>query len=119
MDRNTICYEDIESGGPDYELMSNLVIYDEIDFKTRIDEDLEAIIEFKILKEGNISGIKITTFTLLTENIICGPTPMLNLPLLIPTSKIKVNIGDLIKIKLNYKMGGGLDSIRTRIEKSS
>jgi len=100
-------------------LMSNFIIYSEINFKNRIEEDLEANIEFKILKKGIISGIKITTFTLLTENIICGPTPMLNPPLLVPTEKINVDIGDQIKIKLNYRMGGGLNSIRTTVKKIS
>ncbi|MGZ7044597.1 MAG: 50S ribosomal protein L11 methyltransferase [Methanobacterium sp.] len=117
LDRDIICYEDIDSNQePNYELMSDLVIYNEIIFQNQIEEDLEVFIEFKILKAGAVSGIKITTFTLLTEGIICGPTPMLNPPLLIPTEKIKVDIGDVIKIKLNYKMGGGLDSIRTRVD---
>ena len=32
------------------------------------------------------NGIKITTFTIINENIICGPTPMLNPPILVPLS---------------------------------
>jgi predicted RNA methylase len=120
MDREHICYDDNEiNQNPDHEIMSNLRIYNEIDFKKEIKEDIEADLEFKISKKGIISGIKITTFTLLTDHLICGPTPMLNPPLLIPTKKINVDIGDLIKIKLIYKMGGGLDSIQTRIEKIS
>lgn len=120
MERENICYEDIEANQkPNYEIMSNFIIYSEIDFKKEIKEDINTDLEFKISKKGIISGIKITTFTLLTENIICGPTPMLNPPLLIPTEKINVDIGDLIKIKLSYKMGGGLNSIQTRIEKIS
>lgn len=120
MDRENVCYEDPEANqNPNYEVLSDLIIYNEINFKNKIDEDLEAYIEFKILKEGTISGIKITTFTLLTENIICGPTPMLNPPLLVPTERINVNMGDHIKIKLSYRMGGGLNSIRTTVEKIS
>jgi predicted RNA methylase len=117
IDRNLICYEDIASNQkPYYKLMSNMVIYNEINFKKKNKTKIETAIEFKILKNGWVSGIKITTFTLLTENIICGPTPMLNPPLLIPLEKIKVNMGDIIKIKLEYEMGGGLDSIKTRFE---
>ena len=120
MERENICYEDKDANqNPNYEVMSNLIIYNEIDFKKEIEEKIVADLEFKISKKGTISGVKITTFTLLTDNLICGPTPMLNPPLLIPTEKINVDIGDLIKIKLSYKMGGGLDSIRTRIEKIS
>lgn len=118
MERENICYEDHEaSEKPRYDVMSNFIIYDEIDFKKEIKEDIESDLKFKISKKGIISGIKITTFTLLTDHLICGPTPMLNPPLLIPTEKINVDIGDIIKIKLIYKMGGGLDSIQTRIEK--
>lgn len=120
MERENICYEDNDAGeNPNYEVMSNFVIYSEIDFKNKVEEDVEADLEFQISKKGSISGVKITTFTLLTDHLICGPTPMLNPPLLIPTEKINVDIGDIIKIKLIYKMGGGLDSIRTRIEKVS
>ncbi len=117
MERENICYEDSEAGeNPNYKVISNFVIYSEINFKSQIEENVEADIEFKISKKGSISGIKITTFTLLTDHLICGPTPMLNPPLLIPTEKINVDIGDIIKIKLIYKMGGGLNSIRTKIK---
>ncbi|MEN4007138.1 MAG: 50S ribosomal protein L11 methyltransferase [Methanobacteriaceae archaeon] len=120
MDRDYISYEDPESNQkPDHEVMSNFIIYSEINFKNRIKEDLEADIEFKILKSGILSGIKITTFTVLTENIICGPTPMLNPPLLIPMEKIRVYIGNRINVKLNYRMGGGLNGIRATVEKIS
>lgn len=120
MDRDTICYEDIEANQmPNYEVMSNFIIYNEINFENKIEENIDVDIELKILKNGTVSGIKITTFTLLTENLICGPTPMLNPPLLIPLEKINVNIGDKIKIKLKYKMGGGLNTIRTRVERIS
>ena len=120
MERENICYEDNEANEkPNYDVMSNFKIYSEIDFKNEIEENVETDLEFKISKKGSVSGIKITTFTLLTDSLICGPTPMLNPPLLVPTEKINVDIGDIIKVKLIYKMGGGLDSIRTRIEKVS
>jgi predicted RNA methylase len=120
MDRDYICYEDPESNQkPYYEVMSNFIIYSEINFKNRIEEDLEVNIEFKILKSGILSGIKITTFTVLTENIICGPTPMLNPPLLVPIEKISVYIGNRINVKLSYRMGGGLNSIKATAEKIS
>ncbi|MGB7969885.1 MAG: RNA methyltransferase, partial [Methanobacterium sp.] len=63
-----------------------------------------------------VSGFKITTFTLITEDIICGPTPMLNPPLIIPVERTKVYPNDIIYLNLYYKMGGGLESVRARIE---
>ncbi len=117
MKGNIISYEDDVLKNLNYESMSDMVIYNQIEFKNKVDEDIDILVEFDALKEGNVSGIKITTFTLLTPDIICGPTPMLNPPLMIPTGKIKVNKGDTIKMELSYKMGGGLDNIRTRVER--
>ncbi|MGF7118732.1 50S ribosomal protein L11 methyltransferase [Methanobacterium oryzae] len=120
VDRDSICYDDeFESSRINYQILSNLVIYSEFNFKNLIEEYVETEFELEICKKGTFSGIKITTFTLLTNYIICGPTPMLNPPLLIPTGKMNVNIGDIIKVKLSYKMGGGLDSIQTRVKKIS
>ncbi|BDZ70749.1 methyltransferase domain-containing protein [Methanobacterium petrolearium] len=101
---------------PQPELMSKLLIYDKIDFKKYIKEETEHQITIPINSNGTVSGIKITTFTLLTSNLICGPTPMLNPPLLIPTNNLNMEKGESINIDLKYSMGGGLDTIRASIE---
>lgn len=98
------------------ELMSKLLIYDKIDFKKHIKEETEHNIHIPINIDGTVSGIKITTFTLLTSQLICGPTPMLNPPLLIPTNHLNMKKGEIININLKYSMGGGLDTIRASIE---
>lgn len=81
-------YQEGESA--DYELRSKLLIYDKIDFKKFIKENVKYQINIPINTDGTVSGIKITTFTLLTPQLICGPTPMLNPPLLIPTNPLKM-----------------------------
>ncbi len=118
-----ICYD--EDDYPKNEALGDLLIYSKIDFKDhintngRINENVNLKLDLKINKKGTLSGIKITTFTLITPDIICGPTPMLNPPLIIPTNKIKVNAGDSIKLSLNYVMGGGLNSIEASIKRIS
>ena len=62
-----------------------------------------------------INGIKITTFTKLNENIICGPTPMLNPSMLIPIEETEVCFGDIIRINLEYIMGAGVETIKTKV----
>jgi predicted RNA methylase len=108
------CYH--EGGVPHHKIMSKLIIYDKIDFKKYINPEIDYSIFVPINKEGKVSGIKITTFTILTPNFICGPTPMLNPPLLVPTNKLNVEKGDKIILKLKYSMGGGLDTLRASIE---
>lgn len=117
LETDHICYLENKFYKP--EIMGKLHIYHIIDFREKIEPYFQKKIRQRILKEGWVSGIKITTFTLMTSNIICGPTPMLNPPLFIPSNKIKVIEGDLIEINLKYHMGGGLDTFKVKITKIS
>ncbi|MBQ2962866.1 methyltransferase domain-containing protein [Methanobrevibacter sp.] len=80
--------------------------YEKFDFKENFN-----IREDKL----KINGIKLTSFTKLNENIICGPTPMMNPEMLIPIEEIEVRSGDTIRIRLEYVMGGGVETINTEI----
>ena len=114
VDTENICYE--EDGHPKNRVLGDPNFYSRINFKYNIEETFDESIDIKIKTEGIISGVKITTFTLITEDIICGPTPMLNPPLIIPVKRTKVYPNDIINLNLHYKMGGGLKSVRARIE---
>ncbi len=106
-----------EEKTPRHKLLSNLIIYDVIDFKNpHISEKVNYQIIIPINVKGIISSIKITTFTLLTPQIICGPTPMMNPPILAPTNDLKVNKGQNIILNLEYSMGGGLDTLKASVE---
>lgn len=98
-----------------YEVLSAPVIYSQFDFSDDINPEFEAEISLKAEKDGTANGLKITTFTKLNDNIICGPTPMLNPPLLIPLEKRPVKRNDFINVKVKYIMGNGIESIRTDI----
>ena len=98
-----------------YEVMSSPVIYSQIDFLDDINPEFEATLSLKANKNGDINGLKITTFTKLNDNIICGPTPMLNPPLLVPLKRQSVKGNEFINVKLKYIMGNGIESIRTDI----
>lgn len=98
-----------------YEVISRPVIYSQFDFLDDINPEFEAEIEFKALKSARINGIKITTFTKLNDNLIAGPTPMFNPPLMVPVKETNVKANDLIIVKLKYIMGNGIESIETDI----
>ena len=115
MPRENIHYDDIESN-TEYEVLSDTIIYDNIDFLDEFKENFNDILSFRINKDSKVNGIKITTYTLLSENIICGPTPMLNPPLLIPLKEKNVKYNDLIKLRLKYTMGKGIQTIEACYE---
>ena len=94
-------------------VISDAEIYSGFDFLEDIDPNFEGIITIKPKREGVINGLKITTYTILNDDIICGPTPMLNPPLLIPLDEKIVNSNEFINVKLKYSMGNGIESIKT------
>ena len=114
MERNNIHYED-DFHNPKHEILGDYVKYSEFDFSRLIDIKFKTTLEFKIAIDSKVNGIKITTFTILNQDIVCGPTPMLNPSLLIPIGEKKVKKGEKIKISLEYVMGGGLQTIKAFI----
>lgn len=108
-----LCYQ--EELGEYFEVMGPLKIYDHLDLTREIDEKVDLSLKLNINSPGKVNGIRITTFTLLTSDIICGPTPMLNPPLLVPSNSLTVEKNQEICLNLKYIMGGGLDTIKARI----
>ena len=93
---------------------------DEIGFEERLSQEKYEKFDFKEnfnIEEDKlkINGIKLTSFTKLNENIICGPTPMLNPEMLIPIKETEVSCGDSVRIGLEYVMGGGVETIKTDV----
>ena len=97
--------------GANYDLFSDAVTYSQFDFLDEIDSSFDETIQFKVKKDGVVNGIKLTTITKLNDNVVCGPTPMLNPPLLIPLDEKIVKCNDLINVKLKYIMGKGIETI--------
>lgn len=132
MDLDYIQYEDDEYQ-PKYDVLGKSVIFSEFDFLDDIDESFSAIIEFEIATSDydksngktkiindrqdkiRVNGIKLTSFTKLNDEIICGPTPMLNPAMLVPFEETEVKMGEKIRIRLSYIMGGGVETIKTEV----
>ena len=108
-----------------FSAMVDLKIFDKkelngIGFEEEISKERYEKFSFKDnfnIKENKlkINGIKLTSFTKLNENLICGPTPMLNPSMLVPIEEIEVSCGDSVRIKLEYVMGGGVETIKTEV----
>ncbi|MDD1763604.1 MAG: methyltransferase domain-containing protein [Methanobacteriaceae archaeon] len=108
-----LCYQ--ESAENHFEVLGPLKIYSRFNLTNEIDEKVDVSLKLKINCNGTVSGIRITTFTILTPDLICGPTPMLNPPLLVPSNSLKVEKNDEICLNLKYIMGGGLNTLKARI----
>ena len=98
-----------------YESLSDPINYSNINLNEYINPNFEKALEFKVNGDGIANGIKITTVTILNDEIVCGPTPMFNPPLLVPIEETNVKCNDLINVKLKYIMGQGIETIKTQI----
>ncbi|MGN1362497.1 MAG: methyltransferase domain-containing protein [Methanobrevibacter sp.] len=113
-DLNNISWEDPDSHF-NHEVIGDEIRYNSINLEDYIDENFNQVLEFKISKDSVFNGIKITTVTLITDDIVCGPTPMFNPPLFIPCEEKDVKSGDTVKLRLKYVMGAGIESIETKL----
>lgn len=113
METEHLCYQ--EGLKNNFKPRGPLKIYNSLNLKKEFNEKVDLNLKLSIKDHGTVNGILITTFTLLTSNIICGPTPMLNPPLMVPTNPLKVSKGDKINLHLNYIMGGGLNTVEATI----
>jgi len=100
------------------EPISEEILYSTIDFYKINDEDVSYDLKFKLNIENvdveHMSfGIRLNTYTELNKKIIAGSTPMLNPPLVIPIDNPTIKDG-ILNIKLSYKMGGDLESIKVK-----
>lgn len=97
-----------------YESLSDEITYSQFNFLDEITPQFKGTIKLKARKEGLINGLKITTYTRLAHDIIAGPLPMLNPPLMIPLDEKQVKVNDFIQVEIKYIMGSGIETIKAK-----
>ena len=99
--------------GAKYDVLSDEMVYSQFNFLDDINPDFEAGFKLRANKDGLLNGLKITTYTKLNDEIIAGPLPMLNPPLMIPLDERQIKVNDFIHVEIKYSMGKGIESIKT------
>lgn len=113
--RSHITYKEDENTC--FKSFSEEIKYNSVDFYKHTNPEFEKDIEVTVKDSGEINSLLITTYTYVTEDLMTGPTPMLNPPLLIPVNNVDVNKDDTINVNLKYIMGGGLNTIKANIRR--
>jgi predicted RNA methylase len=102
-----------------HDILGDFKVLNILDFYKYNDLHVDSLIKFKMNANGIFNGIKITSFAKFRNNILIGPTPMLNPPLFIPSDEIKVKSDDEIFVRLKYIMGKGLETIKLSLEENN
>lgn len=100
--------------GAIYETLSDEKFYSAFNFLDDINPQFKTELKLKSKKDAILNGLKITSYTVLTDNIVAGPMPMLNPPLLIPLNEKQIKVNDFIHVELKYIMGNGIEGIETK-----
>ena len=100
--------------GAKYETLSDEKVYSQFNFLDEIRPEFTAELKLKSKKDATLNGLKITSYTKLTEDIIAGPLPMLNPPLLVPLQEKQIKVNDFIHVEIKYIMGSGIETIKTK-----
>lgn len=108
-----------EDNFPEYISLSDEVKYHDVSFLQPIEELVVKEVSLKVKNEGKLNAIKLTTYTVLSDDLILEPTSMLNPPILVPVDNIIVKEDDEIILNIKYIMGGGLNTIQTSIQRNS
>lgn len=114
-DRSHITYREDETTC--FKSYSEEIKYNCVDFSKQTNPHFEKEIKIKVNRTCQVNALLITTYTRVTEDLVTGPTPMLNPPLLIPVSSLEVNKLDTIIVNLKYIMGGGLNTVKANIRR--
>jgi predicted RNA methylase len=110
MERHHIHWDE----GAKYETLSDEKVYSQFNFLDQIRPEFTAELKLKSKKDATLNGLKITSYTKLTEDIIAGPLPMLNPPLLVPLQEKQIKVNDFIHVEIKYIMGSGIETIKTK-----
>ena len=110
MERHHIHWDE----GAKYETLSDEKVYSQFNFLDEIHPEFTAELKLKSKKDATLNGLKITSYTKLTEDIIAGPLPMLNPPLLVPLQEKQIKVNDFIHVEIKYIMGSGIETIKTK-----
>ncbi len=108
-----------EDNIPEHTTISDATCFDVVKLNSPIDPVVDKSVNIKANIDSIVNAIKLTTYTLLPGDIMAKPSSMLNPPLIIPTNKVGIKRNETIDVNLSYIMGGGLDSIKTSIRRTS
>lgn len=75
-----------------------------------VEENVSIVVQFKVNKGEKVNGIKISGLIQLSKSVQLGATNALNGDKIIPFDEVEGL--EIIKLKISYKMGGGLGNFK-------
>lgn len=92
-------------------LVSSVNFNEAIMSKKPIDPIVDKELEFIANKDGVVNAIRLTSDSILSDNITSGWTQCMNSPAIIPINDVQLREGQTLKLRISYEMGGEMSSL--------
>jgi predicted RNA methylase len=98
-------------------VLTELVIYQDVDFSTDVATDVDESVVMVARRPGLLNALRLRTQTVLYDDVTIWETSDMNMPVIIPTEPIKLEAGDEIKVSLHYVMSCGFNGLAVHLSK--
>ena len=93
------------------ELISNVDFNEAIKTQTPIDPQVDKTIVFTATGNGTVNGLRLTSDSILSKEVVSGWTQCMNSPAIIPIDEFEISIGEQVQMNISYEMGGEMKSL--------
>lgn len=97
-------------------LFSDVIPYHIVDTTKCNPIDVNEELIIPVTQEGEVNSLKIITDVEMCSGSICGSSHWFNPPLVLPIESMHVKRGDMINLKISYKLGEGLKTVRYEVK---
>ena len=97
------------------DVLSNATLYSQVMFNNRIDQKVNYKGQVMVTNKGYLNALKFSTVTNLTEDIMLGATPDMNMHLYVPVHEMVVKAGDIVNVQISYYMSAGYESLNVNV----
>ena len=89
----------------------------EVDF-TKVNTQLKVVkdLTIEVTRRGTINGIRLSDESLFFDGATLGATYAYSYPVILPIATMEVKKGDVLNVKISYKICGGMRSLRYAVE---
>jgi len=98
-------------------ILSQSLTYHEIDFRENYPLEVRARLALTQTQEGKVNSLKIQTQVELLPGLICPGSHWFNPPLILPLAELSGQAGDKYRLKLDYLLGEGLQTLHYSVER--
>lgn len=86
----------------------------EVDLRRPLGCAVDAVLGVPMAAAGRLNAVRVSGRAELAEGVALGATGALNGDKVLPVAETRVGVGQVVRARISYRMGGGLDTFQAR-----